>query len=105
MWFYAVPDENFLEGRSQIYEALRQRVSTIFDTEINPNGVKIYLENIPIEPIELLQEVKKLARIYEIAYSVKFDANTLKETIKNIAEDAYERKLEIEYKRICLEYN
>jgi len=64
MWFYAVPDENFLEGKSQIYEALRQRVSTIFDTEINPTGVKIYLENIPIEPIELLQEIgKKLARI------------------------------------------
>ena len=84
MWFYAVPDENFLEGHSQIYEALRQRVSTIFDAEINPTGVKIYLENIPIEPVELLQEIgKKLAGIYEIAYSVKFDADALKETIKN----------------------
>ena len=104
MWFYAVPDENFLEGRSQIYEALRQRVSTIFDTEINPTGVKIYLENIPIEPVELLQEIgKKLARIYEIAYSVKFDANALKETIKNIAEAAYERKLEIGYKRLFVQ--
>ena len=104
MWFYAVPDENFLEGRSQIYEALRQRVYTIFDTEINPNGVKIYLENIPIEPVELLQEIgKKLAEIYEIAYSVKFDANALKETIKNIAEAAYERKLEIGYKRLFVQ--
>jgi len=104
MWFYAVPDENFLEGRSQIYEALRQRVYTIFDTEINPNGVKIYLENIPIEPVELLQEIgKKLAEIYEIAYSVKFDANALKETIRNIAEAAYERKLEIGYKRLFVQ--
>ena len=104
MWFYAVPDENFLEGRSQIYEALRQRVYTIFDTEINPNGVKIYLENIPIEPVELLQEIgKKLAEIYEIAYSVKFDANALKETIKNIAEAAYERRLEIGYKRLFVQ--
>ena len=104
MWFYAVPDENFLEGRSQIYEALRQRVSTIFDTEINPTGIKIYLENIPIEPVELLQEIgKKLARIYEIAYSVKFDANALKETIRNIAEAAYERKLEIGYKRLFVQ--
>ena len=59
MWFYAVPDENFLEGHSQIYEALRQRVSTVFDTEINPTGVKIYLENIPIEPVELLKEIGK----------------------------------------------
>ena len=104
MWFYAVPDENFLEGRSQIYEALRQRVYTIFDTEINPNGVKIYLENIPIEPVELLQEIgKKLAEIYEIAYSVKFDANALKETIRNIAEAAYERRLEIGYKRLFVQ--
>jgi len=104
MWFYAVPDENFLEGRSQIYEALRQRVSTIFDTEINPTGIKIYLENIPIEPVELLQEIgKKLARIYEIAYSVKFDADALKETIKNIAEAAYERKWEIGYKRLFVQ--
>ena len=29
--FYAVPDENFLEGRTQVYEALRQRVATVFD--------------------------------------------------------------------------
>jgi len=104
MWFYAVPDENFLEGRSQIYEALRQRVSTIFDTEINPTGVKIYLESIPIEPVELLQEIgKKLAKIYEIAYSVRFGANEVKETIKNIAEAAYERKWEIGYKRLFVQ--
>ena len=105
MWFYAVPDENFLEGHSQIYEALRQRVSTIFDAEINPTGVKIYLENIPIEPVELLQEIgKKLAGIYEIAYSVKFDADALKETIKNIAEAAYEQKYaDIGYKRLFVQ--
>lgn len=100
MWFYAVPDENFLEGRSQIYEALRQRVSTVFDMNINPTGVKIYLEKIPIEPVELLKEIgEKLARIYEIAYSVKFDADALNETIRNIAEAAYGRKLETGYKR------
>lgn len=104
MWFYAVPDENFLEGRSQIYEALRQRVSTVFDTEINPTGVKIYLENIPRGPVELLQEIgKKLAKIYEIAYKVKFDDNMLKETIINIAKAAYERKLEIGYKRLFVQ--
>ena len=104
MWFYAVPDENFLEGCSQIYEALRQRVSTVFDTEINPTGVKIYLENIPIKSVELLKEIgKKLAKIYEIAYSVKFDADPLEKTIRNIAEAAYERKLEIGYKRLFVQ--
>lgn len=104
MWFYAVPDENFLDGRSQIYEALRQRVSTVFNTEINPSGVKIYLENIPMEPVELLKEIgKKLAKIYEIAYSVRFDAGKLEETIKNIAEATYEKKLETGHKRLFVQ--
>ncbi len=101
MWFYAVPDENFLEGRSQIYEALRQRVSTVFDTEINPTGVKIYLDNMPMDPVDLLEEIgKKLAGIYATAYGIEFDTAVLSETIKNIAEAAYKRKLEIGYKRL-----
>lgn len=104
MWLYAAPDERFLEGRTQIYEALRQRVSTVFDAEINPTGVKIKLEEIPIKPVELLKEIGlKLARVYEIAYGVKFDADAFKETIKNIAEAAYERKLEIGYKRLFVQ--
>jgi len=101
MWFYAVPDENFLEGRAQIYEALRQRVSTVFDTEINPTGVKIYLENIPIEPLELLKEIgNKLARIYEIAYNMRFNTDKLEKAVENIAEATYEKKFEIGYKRL-----
>jgi len=104
MWFYAVPDENFLEGRTQVYEALRQTVSTVFDTEINPTGVKIYLEKIPIESIELLNEIgKKLAQVYEIAYDVQFDKNVLEKTIENIARAAYERKYDIGYKRFFVQ--
>ena len=105
MWFYAAPDENFLEGKSQVYEALRQRVSTVFDTEINPTGVKIYLEKIPVEPVELLKEIgKKLARIYEIAYDVQLDKNVLEKTIENIAKAAYETKLATGYKRSFVQY-
>jgi len=104
MWFYAVPDENFLEGKTGVYEALRQRVSTVFDTEINPTGIKIYLENIPIDAVELLKEIgRKLANIYEIAYSVEFDRDKLEKTIENIANAAYERKLEIGYKRLFVQ--
>jgi hypothetical protein len=104
MWFYAVPDENFLEGRTQVYEALRQRVSAVFDTEINPTGVKVYLEKIPIEPVNLLKEIgEKLVRIYKIAYNVKFNRGMLEKTIENIAKAAYERKLEIGYKRIFVQ--
>ena len=104
MWFYAVPDENFLEGRSQIYEALRQRLSTVFDTEINPSGIKIYLDRIPGEPIELLQEIgRKLARIFEKAYNVKFEDRELDKTIENFAKYALERKLETGYKRLFIQ--
>jgi hypothetical protein len=100
MWFYAVPDENFLEGRTQAYEALRQRLSSVFKAETNPTGVKIYLEEVSADPIELLADIgRKLAMIYEVAYSTKFETSALDETIADIAKAAYERKLEIGYKR------
>lgn len=100
MWFYAVPDENFLEGRTQVYEALRQRLSSVFDAETNPTGVKIYLEETSADPIELLADIgRKLSAIYEVAYSVKFEKGILDETIADVAKAAYERKLEIGYKR------
>ncbi|MEA3282291.1 MAG: BREX system ATP-binding domain-containing protein [Euryarchaeota archaeon] len=100
MWFYAVPDENFLEGRTQVYEALRQRLSSVFDAETNPTGVKIYLEETSADPIELLMDIgRKLSAIYEIAYSVKFETGELDEVIAEVARAAYDRKLEIGYKR------
>lgn len=100
MWFYAVPDENFLEGRTQVYEALRQRLSSVFDAETNPTGVKIYLEETSADPIELLTDIgDKLSAIYEVAYSVKFETGALDETIADVAKAAYDRKLEIGYKR------
>ncbi len=100
MWFYAVPDENFLEGRTQVYEALRQRLSSVFDAEVNPTGIKIYLEETSEDPVELLSDIgRKLSAIYEVAYSVKFETVALNETIADIAKAAYERKLEIGYKR------
>ncbi len=100
MWFYAVPDENFLEGRTQVYEALRQRLSSVFDATTNPTGVKIYLEETSEDPLKLLADIgRKLSAIYEVAYSVKFETSALDETIADIAKAAYDRKLEIGYKR------
>jgi len=100
MWFYAVPDENFLEGRTQVYEALRQRLSSIFDAATNPTGVKIYLEEAAEDPRELLAEIgRKLSAIYEVAYGVTFETSALDEMIDDVARAAYERKLEIGYKR------
>jgi hypothetical protein len=104
MIFYAVPDENFLEGRTQIYEALRQRVATVFDSP-NPSGVKIELERVVKEPISFLCEVgSKLARIYEIAYNYHFDNAACQQTIQLAAEAAYERRYrDIGYKRIFVQ--
>jgi hypothetical protein len=100
MWFYAAPDESFLEGRTPVYEALRQRVSTVFDAELNPTGVKIHLEKIPMKPIAHLKEIgEKLARIYEVAYGKFEDKKSLDETIENIAKAAYEGRWGSGYKR------
>jgi hypothetical protein len=105
MWFYAVTDENFLEGKTMIYEALRQRLSTIFDGELNPTGVKIYLNRIPMEPVELLKEIgRKLAQTYEVAYETSFEEEVLEETLDNIAQEAYKRKLETGYKRLFVKH-
>ena len=104
MWFYAVPDESFLEGRTQVFEALRQRLSTVFD-EINPTGVKILLDSIVEDPIEYLKEIgKRLARIYEVAYDVRFDdVDTLEEAIESVAREAYEKKFQAGYKRLFVQ--
>jgi hypothetical protein len=106
MIFYAVPDENFLQGRTQIYEALKQRVSTIFDS-INPTGVKIELEKLSAEnPIVMLEEVgDKLRQIYEVAYSRCFENyEDVKETIHTIAKKAYEQRfMDIGYKRLFVQ--
>jgi hypothetical protein len=102
MWFYAVPDENFLEGKTGgAYMALKQRVSSVFDTEINPRGVRIDLNKIPIKPVDLLKDIgTKLAQIYEVAYDVQFDRSVLEETIDNIVEAAYEKAYETSYERL-----
>jgi len=104
MFLYAVPDENFLQGKTQIYEALRQRVSTVFEA-LNPVGVKIYLEKLSRKPEEVLREIgQKLAAIFEVAYSVKFNTDVLNESVAHIADAAYaERFGDIGYKRIFVQ--
>lgn len=101
MIFYAVPDETFLEGKTGVYVALNQRLSTIFEGNKNPSGIKINLEHLSNEPITLLCEIgANLAKIYEKAYGFEFDHNILKSTIREIAEKAYSEKFgEIGYKR------
>jgi len=101
MIFYAVPDLSFLEGTTQVYEALKQRLATHFD-ELNPMGVQVDLENSVKEPNIFLEGVgKKLSDIYQAAFDCEFEDSKINSTIKKIAEYAYsERFGDIGYKRL-----
>ena len=92
MLFYAVPDENFLQGRGQVYQALVQRLSTTFD-RINPTGVKIMLDDVWADPIPTLAEIgQKLAHIYDVGHDCKLDAQNVTGCAGQLAEEAYEQR-------------
>ncbi|MEM3525674.1 MAG: DUF2791 family P-loop domain-containing protein [Thermoplasmata archaeon] len=95
MIFYACPDINFIEGgRGIAYQALAQRVETMFD-ELNPTGVKIDLEKLPVEPKDLLRNIgKKLKDIYEIATESKLDPQKVDEVIEGTIQEVIQRRFE-----------
>ncbi|PDW00581.1 BREX system ATP-binding domain-containing protein [Candidatus Chloroploca asiatica] len=101
---YAVPDQNFLEGRTQVYEALKQRLSTVF-TEINPTGVKVMLEQTVGDHTMFLHTLgTKLAQIYEVAYQCSFDAQELNEMVIMVADWAEDQRFGDEgYKRLFVQ--
>ena len=104
MLLFAVPDKKFLEGRTQIYEALSQRVSTIFD-ELNTSGVCIELDRTIPEPVPFLEQVGgKLAGIYQVAYGHECDGATLEQAMPQIAEEANEERFgDTGYKRLFVQ--
>jgi len=84
--FYAIPDEDFLQKRGFVYEALKQRLETNFTT-FNPSGVKINLEEIFGDDPERLREHlfrvgMKLSEIYNIAYDIEFEPTILENAIQ-----------------------
>ncbi len=102
MFFYAIPDENLLlEGTGGVYEALNQRLRTNF-SKVNPMGVKINLEEIGISPEEFLARLsKKLAGIFESAYSFEFEPSVFDRSVKNMINAILEMEiLDISYRRI-----
>ena len=103
MIFYALPDEKIFEGASNVYEALKQRVATVFDF-YNPSGVKINLEEMDREPILLLEEIgQKLKTIYEEAYVCTLQKD-LSPFIHSLAQEAYERRFgDIGYIRLFVQ--
>lgn len=102
--FYAVPDLNFLDGRTQTYAALNQRLGNVFE-RLNPTGVKIELEkvlgNTEEEAITFLTEVgSKLAEIYSKAYDHEFDDAVMRVLLSDIAHAVYRKRYaDIGYRR------
>jgi len=102
MMFYAIPDENqLLEGREEVYEALKQRLRGTL-TQMNPSGVKIDLDNLELTPHEFLVEVgQKLTKIYQTLHHTELPTACVEETASNVAEAAYEeRYADIGYRRL-----
>ncbi len=104
MVFYAVPDENFLNGRTQVYEALNQRLSTVLRLS-NPTGVKIMLEDMIKDHGEFLRQVgERLAWIYSLAFEHEFHPNDRDRLITLIAEWAERARYGDEgYKRLFVQ--
>lgn len=106
--FYAVPDEKFLEGKTGVYDAVRDRLSTVFFGYINPTGTKIILDNLAgpgKNPVEVLTEIGfKITKIYEIAYKIRVPSNKQEEIINRVADDSYEARFgEIGYMRLFVQ--
>lgn len=97
---FAVPDLTFLEGKTQIYDALNQRVATVFE-DFNPSGVRIELDKIVKDARAFLLEVgAKLARVHQCAYQHTFEPAKLEETVSRIADYAYGLRFgDVGYKR------
>jgi hypothetical protein len=105
MVFYAVPNEAFLtEGRSPAYEALRQRIQTVFDFT-NPTGVKVRLDRLARDPKVLMVEIgNKLCNVYEAAYRKEFPLEVKNRLVSLLAEAAAERAFgDIGYKRLFVQ--
>ena len=99
---YAVPDSNFFEGRSSVYEALNQRISSVFEV-FNPTGVTIRLDELEIDPLDLLQAIGlKLADVYERAFDLLLPNKG--PIVGAVAKAAYEQRFgDIGYKRLFVQ--
>ena len=101
MFFYAVPDYSFFEGRLNVYEALKQRLTTVFEFD-NPTGVAIELERTLGDPQEVLEEIgARLFDVYRTAYGWEGDWKEVADRIRTLAGEAWQRRRgDIGYKRL-----
>lgn len=94
MVYYAVPDLSFLDGRAQVYEALRQRLSTVFE-EVNFTGVRIDLDDSADDEssrLTMLREIgNRIVQIYQVAFGVSI-AEAAGPVIAEVAAWAHEQR-------------
>ena len=83
---YAVPDYRFFDGKTGVYEAVKQRTASMFDL-YNPSGVRIDLETL-VEDVEghLASIGRKLWRVFEIAYGEELDEAKVEAAVEAIGE-------------------
>jgi hypothetical protein len=104
MIFYAVPDRGFLDGRTQIYEALRQRLDTEFN-HVNPAGVRLELDNVISDPATFLRDVgEKIVPIYNTAYGQTLETSKTNKLIGILADWAVRQRFaDAGYKRLFVQ--
>ncbi len=102
MFFYAIPDENLLlEGTGGVYEALKQRLRSVF-SEVNPVGVRVNLEELGIEPAAfLLRLAARLTEVFQAAYAVTLPPERAQSAAQLLAELAVKAYVfDISYRRL-----
>jgi|UniRef100_A0A7V3PTK0 hypothetical protein len=100
MFFYAVPDDNLLlEGSGPVYEALKQRLRSVF-SETNPVGVRLNLEDLGLEPEEFLAQLGlRLKWLFETAYECQLAGG--ERALRVLAKTVLERTvLDVGYRRL-----
>jgi hypothetical protein len=96
---YAVPNENLFEGAGDVYEALKQRIQTVFQFH-NPSGVKLRLDEVEGDPLEqLLQIGRRVAEIFQVAHGT-LAPERVSALVDRVAREAHERRyVEVGHKR------
>ncbi len=99
---YAVPDTNFLDSSSGAYEALNQRLESVFGFT-TPRGVRIILDDlIDLDDKDFLNELgHKLYRVYDVAYPNAVTPEQAERLIRSVADTSIEERFGDEgYKRL-----
>jgi len=103
MFMYAVPPE-FIKSVIPKYPALQQRISAPnFFSRANPFSPQISLEQLDMPDEIVLTEIgNRLLPIFELAYTVKLDADIQSQNIRILAQAALNAYLDISHRRLFI---